>query len=158
MGFFKVNPPLRHKTEKDLLLKGLKNGIIDVIASDHAPHSFDEKNTEYSKASFGLSGIEIMIRVCFTNLMKYGLKPDVIASKFTTNPANILKLKSKGRIETGYDADITILDLKKENIISKNKMVSKGKNIGFDDFRATADVAYTIVGGMVKCQNGSLVL
>ncbi|MCK9223990.1 MAG: dihydroorotase [Candidatus Muirbacterium halophilum] len=155
-GEFKMNPPLRYKNDRIALVNGLKKGMIDAIASDHAPHSQEEKKLNYNEALFGVSGIEIMTRICFTKLMEYGLCINTIADKFTKGPAKILNLKNKGKLECGFDADITIMDFNKKNIISSKNLVSKGKNIAFDGFRANLDIIYTIVGGNIKWQNGFL--
>jgi dihydroorotase len=142
----KVNPPLR--TEKDVktVKEGLKNGTIDIIATDHAPHSSLEKDVEFEYAAPGIVGLETALPL---SLMLYfgGILslPELIA-KFTVNPAKIFSLK-KGSLEEGMDADITILDLESKMTVDVSRFKSKSKNSPFHGWELKGKVVATFVGG-----------
>ncbi len=149
-GNYKMNPPLRSKEDVEMLRQGLKDGIIDVIATDHAPHSEEEKNKSMKEAAFGIVGVETSAALTYTALVKTGILSMMdMAGKMSSNPAKILGLKDKGSISEGKIADIVIFDSKKEYRIDKSTFVSKGKNTPFDGFPVTGEVAYTMVAGKI---------
>lgn len=149
----RVNPPLR--TEKDVkgIITGLKDGTIDVIATDHAPHSVEEKNRELTKAPSGMVGLETSLAITLTQLYHTGRMelPDIIR-RMTANPASILKLQ-KGRLTLGSDADIVIFDPDEEWIIDPDQFASKGRNTPFGGKTVKGKVKYTIVAGKVIYQD-----
>ena len=149
----RVNPPLR--TEKDVkgIITGLKDGTIDVIATDHAPHSAEEKNRELTKAPSGMVGLETSLAITLTQLYHTGRMelPDIIR-RMTANPASILKLQ-KGRLTLGSDADIVIFDPDEEWIIDPDQCASKGRNTPFGGKTVKGKVKYTIVAGKVIYQD-----
>lgn len=149
----RVNPPLR--TEKDVkgIITGLKDGTIDVIATDHAPHSAEEKNRELTKAPSGMVGLETSLAITLTQLYHTGRMelPDIIR-RMTANPASILKLQ-KGRLTLGSDADIVIFDPDEEWIIDPDQFASKGRNTPFGGKTVKGKVKYTIVAGKVIYQD-----
>ena len=148
----KVNPPIREEIDKQAILEGLKDGMLDCIVTDHAPHHADDKNVEYNYAAFGISGIETSFGFAITNLYKAGvLSLPEIADKMSYNPAKILGLDG-GEIKEGGVADITIADLDEKWTIEPEKFVSKGKNNPFKGYELFGAVKYTIVDGEIKYQ------
>lgn len=145
----RVNPPLR--TEKDVkgILAGLKDGTIDVIATDHAPHSAEEKSRPLTKAPSGMVGLETSLAITLTALY-HTKKMDLpaIIRRMSTNPADILHLPS-GRMSIGVAADLTIFDPDEEWVIDPYKFASKGRNTPFAGMTVKGKVKYTIVDGEV---------
>lgn len=149
-GNFKMNPPLRGKRDVEALKAGLKADIMDVIATDHAPHAAEEKNCSMKRAAFGIVGLETMAALTYTELVETGiLTPMQMAEKTSYNPAKILGLADKGAIAEGKIADIVIFDKDKEYAIDKNTFLSKGKNTPFHGRKVKGEVAYTLVSGNV---------
>ena len=146
---YKMNPPLRTKEDVEELKRGLKEDIMDVIATDHAPHTADEKNNSMEKAPFGIVGLETAAALTHTELvLKDYLTPMQMAEKMSCNPAKILGLDA-GSLEEGKPADIVIFDPKKTYKIDKNKFWSKGRNTPFDGREVTGAVLTTIVEGKI---------
>ena len=149
-GNFKMNPPLRGKKDVEALKAGLRADIMDVIATDHAPHAAEEKNCSMTKAAFGIVGLETMASLTYTELVEPGiLTPMQMAEKTSYNPAQILGLTDKGAIAEGKVADIVIFDPNLEYVIDKNTFFSKGKNTPFHGRKVKGDVRYTLVDGNV---------
>ena len=148
----KVNPPIREEIDKQAILEGLKDGTLDCIVTDHAPHHADDKNVEYNQAAFGISGIETSFGFAVKYLYKAGiLSLNEIADKMSYNPAQILGLDG-GEIKEGGVADLMIADLDEKWTIDPDKFVSKGKNNPFKDMELEGVVKYTIVDGEIKYQ------
>lgn len=146
---YKMNPPLRSKEDVQALKEGLRDNIMDVIATDHAPHTFDEKNTSMKKAPFGIVGLETAASLTYTELVLQDyLTPMQMAEKMSYNPAKIMGI-DKGDIEPGKIADIVIFDPNKTYQIDKNQFVSKGRNTPFDGRTVTGKVRATIVNGHI---------
>ncbi|MBA4697894.1 MAG: dihydroorotase [Ruminococcus sp.] len=149
-GRYKMNPPLRSQKDVEALREGLKNGIIDVIATDHAPHSVEEKDVPMEKAAFGIVGLETSACLTYTGLVEKGvLTPMQMAEKMSYHPSRILGLEDKGSISPGKIADLVIFDPAPEYKIDKNTFLSKGKNTPFDGYPVKGEVRYTIVDGNV---------
>jgi dihydroorotase len=143
----KVNPPLKTQRDVDAIIEGLKDGTIDIIATDHAPHHADEKNVEFDLAAFGMVGFETALPLVITNLVTRGiLSIEDIVMKMCYNPSKILSL-NKGVIEEGRMADITIFDANEEQVININNFKSKSKNSPFNGFKLKGVVYHTIVNG-----------
>lgn len=150
---FKMNPPLRSEEDVRAIKRGLKEGIIDVIATDHAPHHKDEKDVEFAKAPFGIVGLETALPIAITELVDEGwLTPMELVEKFTINPAKILGI-DKGDISVGKTADVTIIDPSAEYRIDVDSFVSKGKNSPFHNKLVKGRVEYTIVKGEIMYNN-----
>ena len=148
----KVNPPIREEIDKQAVLAGLKDGTLDCIVTDHAPHHLNDKNVEYNLAAFGISGIETSFGFAITYLYKAGiLNLNEIAEKMSAAPARILNLDG-GEIKEGGVADIMIADLDESWVVDPQKFVSKGKNNPFGGYKLDGVVKYTIVDGEVKYQ------
>lgn len=149
-GQYKMNPPLRAPKDVEALRKGLKNGIMDVISTDHAPHAEEEKNLPMEKAAFGIVGLETSASLTYTELVEKGvLTPMQMAEKMSYNPAQILGLQDKGSVSEGKAADIVIFDPSAEYRIDKNTFLSKGKNTPFDGYPVKGEVCCTIVDGRI---------
>ena len=156
-GNYKMNPPLREIRDVEALRRGVKENVLDVIATDHAPHSEEEKSCGVEKAAFGIVGLETMLALTYTELVKTKvLTPLQMVEKLSTNPAKILGLSNKGRIAAGKDADIVIFDTQKKYSISKEEFVSKGKNMPFEGREVYGSVHYTIVNGEIVYKDKSL--
>ncbi len=146
----KVNPPIREAEDVEAIKAGLKDGTLDCIVTDHAPHHEDEKNVEYNLAAFGISGIETSFPLSYTYLVRGGVMGLCeLAEKMSAAPARILSLEG-GRIAEGETADLMIADLNEKFTIDSNKFVSKGKNTPFDGMQVYGKVCCTIVDGEVK--------
>jgi dihydroorotase len=144
---FKMNPPLRSAEDRAAIIEGLKDGTIDVIATDHAPHSVDEKNCEFSRANFGILGLETAVGATITKLYHEEKMSLInIVKKLTVNPSKILKI-DKGILDIGKDADLTIINVEKEKTIDSDTFFSKSKNSPFVDKKLKGVVEYTIVSG-----------
>lgn len=149
-GNFKMNPPLRGRKDVEALKAGLQADIMDVIATDHAPHAEDEKNKSMKDAMFGIVGLETMAALTYTELVDTGiLTPMQMAEKTSYHPARILGLSDKGAVAEGKTADIVVFNPKKEYIIDKNTFYSKGKNTPFHGRKVKGEVCFTLVDGQV---------
>lgn len=146
---FKMNPPLRSKQDVEALKEGLKNDIIDVIATDHAPHHKTEKALSLEEAPFGITGLETAVPLTITVLVEAGIiTPMQMAEKMSYNPAKIIGI-DKGTLLPGKIADITIIDPNAEYEIDSKTFVSLGKNTPFDGWKVKGKVMKTIVAGEV---------
>jgi len=145
----KMKPPLRTKEDMEAIRKGLKEGTIDVIASDHAPHTENEKDIEFDRAEFGVIGLETELAVSITELLHPGLLdwPELV-EKLCFNPAKILGL-NKGTLSVGRDADIIIVSPDKEWVVQKEEIVSKSRNSPFLNRKLKGAALYTICGGKI---------
>jgi len=150
---FKMNPPVRGLEDKFALIAALLDGTIDVIATDHAPHSEEEKNKSFEEAPFGIVGLETAFPLLYTNLVKTNIATlDQLLNWFSINPAKILNLPY-GKIHEGRVADLTIIDLNKKKDINKAKFHSKGKNSPFDGWECYGWPVMTIVDGKIVFQD-----
>lgn len=146
----KVNPPIREAEDVAAIKEGLRDGTLDCIVTDHAPHHVDEKNVEYNLAAFGISGIETSFALSYTYLVKGGvLSLSELADRMSAAPARILHLEG-GKIAEGEVADLMLADLNAEYVIDSKKFVSKGKNTPFGGMKVSGKVLCTIVDGDVK--------
>lgn len=146
---YKMNPPLRMKEDVEALKQGLADGIMEVIATDHAPHTADEKNNSMLKAPFGIVGMETAAALAYTELVEGGyLTPLQMAEKMSSNPARILGL-NRGTLAEESPADIVIFDPEASYKIDKNKFWSKAKNTPFDGRGVKGRVEMTIVDGRI---------
>jgi len=149
----KMNPPLRTQEDVDAVIQGLSDGAIDIIATDHAPHHFDEKNVEFELAANGIVGFETALPLALTYLVKPGiLTLNQVVSKMSAMPARILKI-DKGDIRVGADADLAIVNLEEEYVINPDEFLSKSKNSPFKGFKVSGRVKYTICGGKIVYQD-----
>ena len=146
---YKMNPPLRTKADVLRLKEGLRDNIMDVISTDHAPHTFKEKNTSMKKAPFGIVGLETAACLTYSELVLQGyLTPMQMAEKMSSNPAKVIGI-DKGDIAPGKVADIVIFDPNETYKIDKNTFASKGRNTPFHGREVTGKVKCTICSGRV---------
>lgn len=147
----KINPPLRSAEDVEAIIEGIRDGVIDVIATDHAPHAFDEKNVEFDYAPFGTVGLETAFSVVYTYLVLTEIiRPSDVSRLMSSRPAAILGLSDRGKIEEGKRADITIIDPDAEYVVDAEKFVGKSKNSVFDGRRLCGKVVGVIVNGEQK--------
>jgi dihydroorotase len=145
----KMNPPLREARDRDAMLAGIADGSVDVIATDHAPHHYDEKNVEFDRAPFGIVGLETAIPICLDRLVRGGvIRLSRLVELMSVNPARILKVAG-GSLAPGMPADITVLAPELSVTIDRAALRSKSKNTPYHGWTFTGGVAATIVGGRV---------
>lgn len=146
---YKMNPPLRRKEDVQALKEGLRDGIMDVISTDHAPHHADEKKKSIKDAPFGIVGSETAVALTITHLVNEGyLTPLQMAEKMSYNPAKVIGI-DRGTLKEGKVADITIIDPNEEYIIDVNTFCSKGHNTPFAGHKVKGRVKYTLVEGTI---------
>ena len=149
----RVNPPLRTRADVEAIIEGLKDGTIDAIATDHAPHSAEEKVRLLEEAPSGMVGLETALGVTLTYLYHTKHMPlSDILRKMTLNPACILRI-NKGRLAIGGDADMVIFDPDEEWTVDPEQFASKGRNTPFGGHKLKGKVKYTIVGGKIVYQD-----
>jgi len=145
----KMNPPLRGEEDREAIRQGLKDGTIDVIATDHAPHSESEKRLPFAEAPNGVVGLETSFAVSYTELVRTGiLSPLELIKTLSTRPAEILGI-DRGSLKVGKAADLAIIDVEKAYVIDPGTFVSKGKNTPFKGKKVYGRPIYTIIGGNI---------
>lgn len=153
----KVNPPLRTSADVEAVKKGLADGTIDVIATDHAPHAVEEKEVEYNYAPFGMVGLETAMGLALRELVNPGfLTIEEVIAKLTINPARILGLE-KGTLTRGADADVAVIDLGFEETVDLSQFETKGKNSPFIGWQLKGLPVMTIVGGNIVMQDRKII-
>ena len=152
-----MNPPIRNKSHQDGLWVGIQNRIIDVVGSDHAPHTLHEKQQKYPESPSGMTGVQTLVPIMldFVNKEKITIKDFVRLT--SSNPSKIYGIKNKGFIKIGYDADLTIIDLNKINEIKNNWIASKSKWTPYDGIKVKGWPIFTIINGEVAMRNDELI-
>jgi dihydroorotase len=150
---FKMNPPLRSREDREALLAGLVDGAVDCVATDHAPHAEHEKNQEFDRAPFGMTGLETALGLCIS-ILHYRHKAPLtrIVELLSANPARVMGLQGRGTLAAGARADVTIFDPAKKWTYHVAQSHSKSKNSPFDGWQLQGRVIATIVGGAIKFQ------
>lgn len=152
----KMNPPLRETADRDAMLNGIIDGSVDVIATDHAPHHYDEKHVEFDRAPFGITGLETCVSLCLDRLVHPGhVTLGRLVELLSVNPARILRIPG-GTIEEGAAADLTLLAPDLQVKVDAKTMKSRSKNTPFDGWELRGGVAATIVGGRTVYANPSV--
>jgi dihydroorotase len=147
---FKMNPPLRSATDREAILVALADGTVDSIATDHAPHAAHEKQVEFERASFGITGLETALALAITKLHREQKIPlSRIVELFTVGPARVFDLGGRGSLARGNFADVTIFDPKKRWTFEAARSLSLSHNTPFDGWQLTGKVVATIVGGKI---------
>ncbi|MDR0676153.1 MAG: dihydroorotase [Elusimicrobiota bacterium] len=153
----KMNPPLRTNSDVMAIIEGLKDGTIDAIASDHAPHTIEEKNREFDLAPFGIIGLETELALAYTELvLKAKMDISTVIKKLTINPAKIMRIENRGSLQVGNFADVIIFDPNKKFRVG-DYIASKSSNTPFLDWELQGVVDLTIVNGKVVWQNGEFI-
>ncbi len=151
---YKMNPPLRSAADRDALIEGILDGTLDAIATDHAPHAFHEKQVEFERAAFGITGLETALPIALTVLHHhFSLPLRRIVELLSANPAAIFNLKGRGTLAPGSHADVTVFDPKKKWTFDSSQTRSKSRNTPFDGWSFTGKVVATIVGGKIVYQS-----
>jgi dihydroorotase len=146
----KVNPPIRSEQDVNSLIDAVKGGWIDTFATDHAPHTPDEKDVELDQAPFGINGLETAVPLFLDKLVNKNILPlEKFIAMISTNPARILGLENKGKISAGADADLTILKLHQDVVVNSSQFLSKSRNTPFDRWKLKGAPVMTIVGGKI---------
>jgi dihydroorotase len=152
----KMAPPLRSEEHLEAILEGIKDGTIDAIATDHAPHHQDEKALEYDRAPFGITGLETAVGLAFNELVHKGIIGlERLVELCSTNPARIFKLKDRGTLTPGSIADITIIDPEHRWVYRNADSRSKSRNSPFDGWEFAGKAVVTIVNGKIVFQNAA---
>lgn len=157
-GIAKTNPPLRSDAEVKILWEKLKEGKIDIIASDHAPHSLEEKKGNVETSPSGIPNLDVMLKLMLTLVNNGHIKIEDIARMMCENPARIFSLKNKGMIAEGKDADVVILDMKKEQITKPEEFYSKAKYSPFAGWKTVGCAKTTIIRGKIAYQEESFLV
>jgi dihydroorotase len=147
---YKMNPPLRSKSDREAILVALEDGTVDAIATDHAPHAIHEKQVEFERAAFGITGLETALALAITRLHREKRIPLArVVELFTAGPARCFDLRGRGSLVPESIADVTIFDPKKKWTFDATRSRSKSKNTPFDGWQLTGKVVATIVGGTI---------
>jgi len=153
----KMKPPLRSETDRRALCQALVDGTIDIVATDHAPHTREEKERYFTQAPFGVVGLETAFPLLYTYLVKPGIiKLETLVERMSCGPAKIFALPY-GTLKPGSPADLAVFDLKREMIIDKERFYSKGKNTPFHGWQVNGVPVLTMVGGKIIMQEGKIV-
>ncbi len=146
----KMNPPLRSATDREAILVALADGTVDAIATDHAPHAAHEKQVEFERAAFGITGLESALALAISKLHReHKISLARIVELFTAGPARVFDLRGRGSLARGSIADVTIFDPKKRWTFEASKSCSLSRNTPFDGWQLTGKVLATVMGGKI---------
>ena len=151
------NPPIREKRHRDALWKAVQNGTADVIGSDHAPHTREEKDRPYPQSPSGTPGVQTLVPIMLDHVHEGRLSLERLTEMITENPRRIFDIKNKGRIQVGFDADFTVVDLKKKRTITNSWIVSRCGWTPFDGMTVTGWPIYTILQGHIAMAEDEIV-
>ena len=147
---FKMNPPLRSNSDREAMVAGLLDGTIDAIATDHAPHAYYEKEVEFDRAAFGITGLEVALGIAISYLHRQkGMPLSTVIALLSTKPASIISQSLRGTLAKGAHADITLFDPKKQWTYNVSKTRSLSKNCPYDGMKMYGKVTHTMVGGRI---------
>ena len=152
-----MNPPIRTKDHYDKLWEAVNESLVSTIGSDHAPHTLEEKNKIYPLSPSGMPGVQTLLPVMLNHINNGKLNLNKLVKLVCENPSKLFGIKSKGYIKENYDADLTIVDMKKEVIIKNNWIESKCKWTPFNDFKVKGFPVGTVVNGKIVMENGKIV-
>jgi dihydroorotase len=150
------NPPIREKKHQDVLWKAVQSGVVDVIGSDHAPHTLEEKAKPYPTSPGGMPMVQTLVPIMLNHVNNGKLSLSKFAELVCENPRRVFGCKSKGRIEAGLDADFTIIDMNKKKVIENKNMATRVGWTPFDGMQVQGWPIYTIVGGHIVMENDQL--
>ncbi|MDT6459879.1 dihydroorotase [Enterococcus faecium] len=153
-GFWKMNPPLRGREDREALIEGLLDGTIDCIATDHAPHGLEEKSQSFMKSPFGIVGSETAFQLIYTHFVETGqFTLEQVINWLAVKPAEIFGLNA-GTLTVGAPADVAIFDITKTCTIDKEDFLSKGENTPFIGWKVKGETQMTFVNGKLVWQKG----
>ena len=155
--FSQMNPPLRSKDHYDRLWDAVNESLVSTIGSDHAPHTKEEKNRKYPLSPSGMPGVQTILPVMFNHMNNGKINLNQIVNFLCKNPVKIFGIKNKGYIKKNFDADFTIVDLKKEIEIKNENIESKCGWSPFNGYKFKGVPIYTIIGGDIKMQDGKII-
>jgi dihydroorotase len=150
------NPPIREKKHQDALWQALNSGVVDIVASDHAPHTLEEKSETYPKSPSGTPGVQTLVPVMLNHVNNGKLSLEKLVSLWSYGPERIHKISNKGRIKEGYDADFTIVDMNKEMVIENSQQRSKSKWTPYDGMKVRGWPTHTIIRGNCVMQDNEI--
>ena len=150
------NPPIRERKHQDALWAALNSGIVDIVASDHAPHTLDEKSQTYPKSPSGTPGVQTLVPIMLNHVNNGKLALAKLVGLWSYGPERIHKISNKGRIKEGYDADFTIVDMNKEMVIKNSQQRSKSKWTPYDGMKVKGWVTHTILRGNCVMQDDEI--
>ncbi|MBX7146977.1 MAG: dihydroorotase [Alphaproteobacteria bacterium] len=152
-----MNPPIREKYHQDVLWEGIRKNIVDVIGSDHAPHTLEEKNKPYPQSPSGMPGVQTLLPLMLNHYAEGRLTLERLVDLTSTSPARIYSIQAKGKIEIDYDADLVLVDLQAEKTIEANKMASKCKWTPFEGMKIKGWPMMTILRGHLAMQDDNII-
>lgn len=152
-----MNPPIRYEEDRTAVWTALKDGVVDVLGTDHAPHTLEEKSKPYPESPSGMPGVQTLVPVMLTQVQQGRLSLEKFSQLTSQNPAKIFGIKNKGKVELGYDADFTVVDLQKTKVIRNADMATKSGWTPFDGFESRGWPTHTIIGGVVVMENDKVV-
>ena len=155
--YAQMNPPIRTADHRDGLWVGLSNGTVDVIGSDHAPHTREEKDKGYPSSPSGMPGVQTILTIMLDHVNKGKLTLEKLVDLLSQRPAELYSLKNKGKLMVGYDADITVVDMNKEHVIDDGEQASKCGWTPYHGRKIKGLPVMTIVGGYTVMDNGEIV-
>ena len=156
-SFAQMNPPIRKKEHFDRLWVAVKNSVVDVLGSDHAPHSKEDKNKKYPGSPSGMPGVQTILPIMLDHINNEKLSLNQLVKLMCENPCRIFGIKNKGYLKEGYDADLTIIDMNKSVTIKNEMMASKCGWTPFDNYKVKGFPVATIVNGSVVMNDGKVV-
>ena len=156
-AFAQMNPPIREKYHQKELWAGLRDGTIDCIATDHAPHTLEEKSLPYGQAPSGMPGVQTSLTLLLNQVSKEKINLENVVKWMCENPVKVYNIKSKGYIKKNFDADITIVDMKEERVILNEDMYSKWGWTAFHGEKTTGGPITTIVNGQIVYQDKKII-
>ena len=151
------NPPIREKKHQDTLWDALNNKIVDIIASDHAPHTLEEKSAKYPKSPSGTPGVQTLVPVMLNHVNNKKLSLSRLVSLWSYGPERVHKIFGKGRIQEGYDADFTIVDMNKEMTIENSQQKSRSQWSPYDGMKVKGWATHTIIRGNCVMRNDEII-
>ena len=156
-AFAQMNPPIRTKRHQDELWRGMLDGTIECIATDHAPHTLEEKKLPYGQAPAGMPGVQTSLPLMLDQVSKKKITIEQVVKWMCENPVKVYNIKNKGFLKTGYDADITIVDMNLEKVITASEMQSKCGWTVFDGQKIKGAPITTIVNGNIVYEKGKII-
>lgn len=151
------NPPIREARHMEHLWRAVQDGTVDIIGSDHAPHTLEEKNKAYPQSPSGFPGVQTLVPIMLNHVHQGRFSLERFTEMVSENPRRLFGVRNKGRIQVGFDADFTVVDLKKENTITNAWIASKCGYTPFDGMKVTGWPTHTILNGKVVMENDSVI-